>query len=167
MMASLPAKHLLNTHPVAAGDYFGKSKVLDFVSKEILNALHINRHRGGTGPKPLETLDKHLKSGKSLLLFPEGSRGEPGVMTDFKSGIAVLLKKNPGLPFIPVYLVGFGRVMPKDKTLIIPLNCKVRYGGAIVPDPSKSIDEILELTQEAVLALRKSDEREYDKFAYD
>lgn len=169
MMASLPPKHFLNTHPVAAGDYFSKTKVLDWVSKNILNTIHINRKRepGQTGqPSTIDVLNGLLKQGKSLVLFPEGSRGEPGVMSDFKSGIAVLLKRNPGLPFIPVYLVGFGRVLPKDKTLIVPLNCKVRYGEPIIPDPTKSVDEILELTQAAVLSLRKRDERRYDKFAF-
>lgn len=169
IMASLPPKHFLNTHPVAAGDYFSKTKVLDWVSKNILNTIHINRKRepGTNQPSTIDVLNGLLKQGKSLLLFPEGSRGEPGVMSDFKSGIAVLLKRNPDLPFIPVYLVGFGRVLPKDKTLIVPLNCKVRYGEPIVPNPSKTVDEILELTQAGVLSLRKRDERRYDKFAFD
>lgn len=166
IMASLPRKNFLNTHPVAAGDYFSRSRALNFASKDILNTIHINRKRTENGLSTIDVLNGLLKNGKSLLLFPEGTRGEPGVMKDFKSGIAVLLKKNPGLPFIPVYLVGFGRVLPKDGTLIVPLNCKVRFGDPIVPDPDLSVDEILKLTQEAVLSLRKSDEREYDRFAF-
>ena len=166
IMSSLPKKHFLNTHPVGAADYFTKSWALRFASEDILNTIHIHRRKEEGGPSTIEVLDNHLKNGKNLLLFPEGTRGQPGIMTDFKSGIAVLLKKNPGIPFIPVYLVGFGRVLPKEKTLIVPLNCTVRFGEPIIPDPSLSVDEILQLTQDAVLALRRSDEREYDRFIF-
>jgi len=106
-----------------------------------------------------------LKKGKSLILFPEGSRGKPGVIQDFKSGVAVLLKNNPTIPFIPVYLDGFGRVLPKDKKVIIPLICKVRFGEPIFPS-SNNIDVILEEIKNAILDLNDKDDRDRNKFDY-
>ena len=102
----------------------------------------------------------------SLILFPEGSRGNPGVMTDFKKGIGILLKNNPDVPFIPVYLDGFGRVLPKDKTLIIPLICKVRFGTPLYPK-SGNVDATLEEVKEAIMELRNEDERDRNKFEFD
>lgn len=164
ILASLPSNKLLNTFPIAAGDYFGRNKLTKWATQTLLNTLHINRARTGEGVSAISILNDELAAGKSLVLFPEGTRGRPGVVEDYKSGIAVLLKKNPGLPFIPVYLLGFGRVLPKNKSMIIPLNCKVRYGKPVIPDPNMSVDEILALTKQSILALKKADERDYNKF---
>ncbi|MBT8327469.1 MAG: 1-acyl-sn-glycerol-3-phosphate acyltransferase [Bacteroidia bacterium] len=167
ILASLDIKNLINTSPAAAIDYFGKNRLSRFLTTNLLNTILIFRQKVEGKPGAIEQLDSHLKLGKSLLLFPEGTRGTAGEISDFKSGIAVLLKKNPGLPFIPVYLIGFGRVLPKDGNIIVPLNCLVRYGEPIVPNSNLSIDEILELTKTAVLSLRESDDREHNKFAFD
>lgn len=166
ILASLDPKNLLNTYPAAAADYFGKTKLLRFISKNIMNTLLIYRKKEEGEPSAINQLDAHIKEGKSLLLFPEGTRGEAGEMSDFKKGIAVLLKKNPGLPFIPVYLLGFGRVLPKDEYMVLPMNCRVRYGEPVIPNKNQSVEDILNLTKETILALRKNDDREHNKFAF-
>ena len=79
IMASLPPKHFLNTHPVAAGDYFSKTKVLDWVSKNILNTIHINRKRepGTNQPSTIDVLNgllkqDHLPQEKSVIILKNG-----------------------------------------------------------------------------------------------
>jgi len=79
-------------------------------------------------------------------------------MNEFKTGIAILLKNNPDVPFIPVYLDGFGRVLPKDKKLIIPLICKVRFGEPIFIDKTKDIKAIVEQVKEEILNLKEPEE---------
>ena len=129
------------------------------------NYCLIKRKKTDNDLSAIEILDKALKSGNSLLLFPEGSRGKPGVIKDFKSGIAVLLKNNPHIPFIPVYLDGFGRVLPKDKTLIIPLICKVRFGEPkYIQFPE--IDMILDEVKESIMTLKHKDERDRNSFEF-
>ena len=163
IMAALPGRKLKTTRAVAAGDYFGKTSFSATLMSFFFNALLINRNRKEGEPSAIEILDRNLKQNKSLVLFPEGSRGEAGVMNDFKKGIAILLKQNPTVPFIPVYLDGFGRVLPKDKYLIIPLVCKVRFGDPLFPK-SDDIESILEEIKIEIMKLRKEDERDRNQF---
>jgi 1-acyl-sn-glycerol-3-phosphate acyltransferase len=49
----------------------------------------------------LEAGEKACKAGKSILIFPNGTRANSGVNTEYKSGIYALYK-NLGIPVIPV-----------------------------------------------------------------
>ena len=166
IMASLPA-HMRNyTRATAAADYFGKTPFIRKLMFFFFNAIFIRREPV-EGEKPtLEILDDELKNGKSLIIFPEGTRGKPGVIKDFKHGIAVLLKGNPEVPFIPVYLDGFGRVLPKDAWLIVPLICTVRFGDPVYPK-GQSVDAILTEVKEAIINLKNKDERDYNNFKFE
>ncbi|MFN0214686.1 MAG: lysophospholipid acyltransferase family protein [Saprospiraceae bacterium] len=163
IMAALPRNKLRNTRAVAAGDYFGKGSFSGFAMSLFFNAVLIKRKHEEGEPSAIEALDECLKNGDSLILFPEGSRGQPGVISDFKKGIAILLQRNPHIPFIPVYLDGFGRVLPKDKWMIIPLICKVRFGEPLMAH-TQDIDSLLEAVKEAILHLKKKDERDRNFF---
>lgn len=166
IMAALPGRKLKHIRSIAAGDYFGKSKFTTSITQFFFNSIMISRKRKEGEPSGIEVLDDCIKRGKSLVLFPEGSRGQPGVIAEFKSGIAIILKKNPGVPFIPVYLDGFGRVMPKDKTIILPMVCKIRFGEPIYIDSSKDVDSILEEVKAAILGLKNTDEEDRNQFTY-
>lgn len=166
IMAALPGNNLIKTYAVAASDYFGKTKSRRMLMNLFFHSIFIKREREKGEPSAIEILDEYLKKGKSLILFPEGTRGQPGVIEDFKKGIAILLHKNPDIPFVPVYLDGFGRVLPKDRSLIIPLICKVRFGVPI-KIVSDDIDSTLDVVKEAIMELKKKDERDRNQFLYD
>ena len=109
--------------------------------------------------------DQRIKEGKSLIMFPEGSRGNPGTISSFKKGIAKLLKENPSVPFIPVYLDGFGRVLPKNKILIVPLICKVRFGSPLFATTNDTRTTLEEVKKE-ILNLKKKNERDRNQFEF-
>lgn len=165
IMAAIPGKKLKTTKAVAVADYFSKSSLSSAATSFFFNAILIKHKKSEGDPSTLDILDKHLKNGSSLILYPEGSRGTPGVMSDFKTGVAVLLKNNPNIPFVPVYLDGFGRVLPKDKKIIIPLICKVRFGHPVFPK-GDSIENILDEVKRSILDLNRKDERDRNKFDY-
>lgn len=166
IVAALPNHKFQKTRTVAAGDYFGKYSLTRGLMKFFFHAILINREQKPNEPSALDVLDAELKKGYSLILFPEGTRGTTGVMQDFRMGVAVLLKNNPDIPFIPVYLDGFGKVLPKNKYLIVPLVCKVRFGEPIYPNKG-DVNEILENVREAVLDLKNQDERNNNHFELD
>lgn len=166
IMAALKSEKRNKTHAVAARDYFGKSPFTKKLMSFFFNATLIWREHKDGRKKALDELDDVLKEGHSLILFPEGTRGKPGVIKDFHKGIAVLLQKNPKVPFIPVYLDGFGRVLPKDAVLIVPLNCTVRFGSPIYPS-TKSTEEITAEVKDAIFGLKNMDERDYNNFQFE
>ena len=161
--AALPSYKLHTTYTVAALDYFGKTSFSSRLMQFFMNAVLIKRKRAKNEPSAIEALDEVIKEGKSLILFPEGSRGTPGVMADFKKGIAILLKRNPHVLFIPAYIDGFGRVLPKTSNLLLPLNCKVFFGDPMKTS-SQEIDYLLDKARLAILNLRPSGGKDRNRF---
>lgn len=61
----------------------------------------------------METAEKRLKGGMSLVVFPEGSRSHTGKMRPFKRG-AFKLASEFGLPLVPVTIDGSFDVMSRQ-----------------------------------------------------
>ena len=123
------------------------------LSKLFVNTVLIKRSEEGGESTALDALDKYLSNGHSLLIFPEGSRGEPEKMQTFRKGIGVLLQRNPHIPFVPVYIQGTGKILPKGERLIVPYDAQVTIGEAQLVK-AKEIELILEEVKEAILALK-------------
>ena len=119
LMSLFPMNQLHQLRPVAAADYFLSNPLVAWFSRNIIRILPLKRkvERGDDLFAPL--LDE-LDKGRILILFPEGSRGEPEKMSQFKNGIAHLTSLRPDVPVIPVYLHGLGKVLPKGDWLPVP-----------------------------------------------
>lgn len=154
LMSALSFSQLSVTHPVAAGDYFGGSAFKAFITELFTNAILIKRKSDADGENPIEIMSKALKKGKSLILFPEGSRGEPEKMQKFKKGIGILLEKHPHIAYIPVYMRGMGKVLPKGEKLIVPFDVYVTFGEPNYCH-SKSVEEIVETIENEILELKE------------
>ena len=90
-----------------------------------LNARPLRR--GGADPKALRAALRVLDEGRALLVFPEGTRGEEGVLRTPKAGAGMLAVLS-GVPVVPVYIEGSGRVWPRDRALPRPGKVIVRFG---------------------------------------
>lgn len=157
LLSSLPISQLKRTHPVATATYFGKKKWLELLSNLFVNTVLIQRREEKTPEtdqgKALERLMKKLEQGHSLIFFPEGSRGEPEQMQAFKKGIGVLLQKFPHIPFIPVYLKGMGKILPKGSILPVPYDAQVYFGEPTFCQHN-TVEEIVAEVESAILALK-------------
>jgi len=142
IMSVLNLAQLKKVHPVAAGDYFGKSPLKAYITKLFTNALLIQRTKTVNSQNPIELMFECLDKGDSLILFPEGSRGTPQKMQQFKKGIGIVLQKYPNIPYIPVFMQGMGKILPKGESLLVPFDAYVVFGE---PSYSKSneIEEIV------------------------
>ena len=138
LMASLPSSIIHKVKPVAAADYFGKTKFRAAISNYFINTLLIAR-KGGSA---IQAMKQALDDGYSLIIFPEGSRGEPGREQRMKSGVALLLSLCPEVKYVPAYMYGMGEIMPKGDGLIVPYDSILRYGKPTLPN-SKETKEIL------------------------
>lgn len=128
LMAVIPFRHLVNTHPVASIEYFGKTPLRAFITRLLTNAILIPNTITGREPDSINMMKECLKNGQSLIFFPEGSRGEPEKMSEFKKGIGNIIKSNPNIPCIPVFIKGLGKVLPKGKILFVPFDSYVVFG---------------------------------------
>ena len=153
LMSSIPAKDLKRTHPVAAATYFGKNSWLAVLSKLFVNTILIKRSEEGGESTALGVLDHYLSKGHSLIIFPEGSRGEPEKMQAFRKGIGVLLQRNPHIPYIPVYIQGTGKILPKGERLIVPYDAQLIFGPAQLAQANE-VESILEEVKNEILRLK-------------
>lgn len=130
LMISCPPTLLRNLRPVAAADYFLKTKFRAWFSTNVLNIVPIwrNKEDRKENSDPLAPIDEALDEGSAIIFFPEGSRGEPEQMTGFKRGIAILAERHPDVPIVPVYLQGLGRALPRGEGLLVPFLCDMFVG---------------------------------------
>jgi 1-acyl-sn-glycerol-3-phosphate acyltransferase len=128
LLSLFPARLISRVRPVAAADYFLKGPLIGWFSKSMIGIVPIERG-AGRGADVLAPLRAALADGAVLILFPEGTRGQPiDEIGHLKSGVARLAEDFPAAPVVPVWLQGAGRVLPKGAYLPVPLNCTALVG---------------------------------------
>lgn len=130
LMSLMPIRRVNKLRPVAAADYFLKSRLLAWFATRIIGIIPISRK--GSRSNPLAGCFEALDDGDILILFPEGSRGTPEQrMAEFKQGVRVIARKFPDVPVYPVFLHGLGKALPKGEALLVPFFCDVFVGSPI------------------------------------
>ena len=157
IMSSIPSRYIHRVHPIAAADFFGGSKFKEKLMRYMVNATLIARKRSESKEDvdPIKIMSNLIEKGRSIIVYPEGSRGIPGVMTEFKKGIGYLVNKHPHVDVVPVYLDGLHKTLPKGKNLILPYNCEIIFGDTIQFDSFK-VDDIVKKSEDEFNKLIKN-----------
>lgn len=159
LWALLPPRVRSLTRPVAAKDHWNANGLRRFVAHELFNAVLIERpdHAGGEAPAPVtlasrafSTMLEAMGETHSLILFPEGTRGNGETMGPFKSGLYHLACKKPGLELIPVYLENLNRILPKGELLPVPLISSVTFGPPLYLGDREPKASFLERARHAI-----------------
>jgi 1-acyl-sn-glycerol-3-phosphate acyltransferase len=151
--AALPGDLRAVTRPIAARDYWTSSALKQWITREIFNAVYVNRQRTDD-QDPLEPLAEALSRGDSLVIFPEGTRGNKGDPQPFKSGLYHLAEQFPQVQLIPAWIDNVQRVMPKGEVVPVPILCSVTFGAPMQILPGEDKRAFLQRAREAVMSLR-------------
>ncbi len=146
----LPRELRLQTHPVAARDYWTKSLIRQWLAKSVFRAVLIERNRITRDNNPMDELGEVLRTKGSLILFPEGTRSDEVGINSFQSGLYHLASKHPDTELIPIYLNNLNRILPKGEVLPVPLICSIRFGESIKLQPDESKADFLLRAQKSV-----------------
>lgn len=120
LFSLLPAQKISLTHPVAEKTYFSRSKIIFHLVNFLFQPIWIERGRPDIKNDPFAEIKARIDQGHNIIIFPEGTRGKPGEMQSFKSGIGRLVVQYPEIPIVPVFLSGPERVLPRTSYLLLP-----------------------------------------------
>jgi 1-acyl-sn-glycerol-3-phosphate acyltransferase len=94
-----------------------------------------------------------LRAGKSLLVFPEGTRSRDGRLLPFKRGVFVMAIKAQ-VPIVPISVSGSGKIMQKGKFALRPGLVRITVHEAI-PTAGQGLDDrgqVMERVRQAILS---------------
>ena len=157
ILSSLPGSIIWKVKAVAAEDYFGSNRVKSVLSNYFINTLLIKRKRTSEDKDdPIKKMLAALDYGYSLIIFPEGTRGDAEQMNKIQPGIAKILAARPNIKYLPVFMTGMAYSLPKGKRLILPYKASIHYGDLIQVNNTK----VSEIIQQIAADFQKIQNRE-------
>ncbi len=165
LWALLPPGLRARTRPVAAKDYWMKGPLRKALAYHVFKVVLVARgcdHSDADAASEFRAVHRSLMnmsdaiiSGASLILFPEGTRGDGETVAQFKSGLYHLARMHPGIPLVPVYMENLNRILPKGEQLIVPLICKVHFGAEILLSENETRSAFLDRARRVMEELNK------------
>jgi 1-acyl-sn-glycerol-3-phosphate acyltransferase len=153
--AALPRDLRSRTRPIAARDYWTRTRFRQWITDHVFRAIYVTRDRNSP-EDPLEPLFEALERGDSIILFPEGTRGHGEEPQVFKAGLYNLARRYPAVVLVPAWIHNIQRVMPKGEVVPVPVLCSVTFGAPIQLEPGEERRTFLDRARASVLALRES-----------
>ncbi len=119
-------------------------------SCRISGHIYVDTHTPGAIRHTMETAEKRLAGGMSVVVFPEGSRTPDGRMKRFKRG-AYILAEEFSLPVVPLTIDGAYRVMPRSAKLphwgkiILTIHKPIEAGA-----DGHDVPQLIDMTRSAI-----------------
>ena len=129
LVAALP----FTARPVfgAAADYWFDVPVRRFIATSLIGILPVRRSGDGSYDALLAAVGPALRAGRTVVIYPEGTRSTDGSVSEFRSG-AMRLARECDVPIVPVAIIGTADVLPKDGSFsTAPMG--VRLGAPVDP----------------------------------
>jgi 1-acyl-sn-glycerol-3-phosphate acyltransferase len=131
-----------------AKEELGKIPVFGWTLKRSGYVL-IKRGQNREALKSLLAAADVLRSGRSVHIFPEGTRSETGKLLPFKRG-AFLVAQKAGVPLLPVTIIGSNLITPKKSLKINRGRIRVIIGKPLDPSAFSNVEALMEASQREI-----------------
>jgi 1-acyl-sn-glycerol-3-phosphate acyltransferase len=114
--------------------------------------IEIDANDKGKAIRDLNQASLRIKEGKSIMVFPEGTRSRLGEIKSFKKG-AFYMAINSGAPIVPITIIGSGEIMPKNSLKIKSGRVKLIIGKPIDVNNfnTESRQDLMKLVRNAII----------------
>jgi 1-acyl-sn-glycerol-3-phosphate acyltransferase len=102
-----------------------------------LRCIPINRGNRRESLESLRAAAERVRSGNTIVVFPEGTRSEDGTLSELKKG-AFHLAEMAGVPIVPIGIRGTRTGLPRGAWLIRRAKVHIAIGAPLVPDGKKA-----------------------------
>ncbi len=99
--------------------------------------IPLDRGHGRQAIKSMDNAAAIIRAGKSVVMFPEGTRSRDLNLLPFKRGGFMLVLKA-GVPVVPVTINGSGRINPAGRTRIYPGSITITLHPPLTPPAASS-----------------------------
>jgi long-chain acyl-CoA synthetase len=110
---------------LAAADYFFRDKYRRAFFSHFTNLVPMER--SGSIRKSMDTAEQVLRRGRSMVVFPEGTRSMSGEMTDFLPSLGYLALRA-GVGILPAHIAGAYEALPKGAAVPRARELSVAFG---------------------------------------
>lgn len=104
--------------------------------------IFINRQNRAKAIESIAQAARDIRAGKSVVIFPEGTRSPDGRLGEFKKG-GFALAQDAGVPIVPMALKGGFQILPRGASRVTPGRYEMRIGEPVDPLAFGSRDELL------------------------
>ena len=121
--------------------------------------------RQGSFSLALKGAEEAIACGRSILIFPEGTRGRGEGLLPFRAGIGYLQRRSQ-LPVLPIHIWGTHHILPKGQTVPKGRRIIVTIGNVMSHDSlceqvrgkrlSRAYQGIAELVRKEIIWLSES-----------
>lgn len=98
----------------------------------------------------IQRMGEAIKQGKSIIIFPEGTRTETGEVGEFKKTFAIL-SKELNVPIVPCSIHGAYEAMPKHSKWARPFKIRVDYLPVVRPEPTDTYESLSDRVRDAII----------------
>lgn len=122
-----------------------------------MGMIFVDRKNKEKAKESLKKAGELIKSGRDVIIFPEGTRSKTGKINQFKRG-AFIIAKEGMVNVVPVAVKGTRKINPSGKFRIRPGKVAVKYGDLILAKDfeNKTVEDFAECVQNEVEKLYNS-----------
>lgn len=118
----------------------------------VAGVIFIDRRDRDRAIRSIHAAALEIRGGKSVVIFPEGTRSPSGQMLPFKKG-GFALAQEAGVPIVPLATLGGFQVLPRGSALIRPGRYEVRVGAPVDATAYPERDVLAEEVRRRIQAL--------------
>jgi len=117
--------------------------------------IFLDRGKREQAKQSLREAARRIHAGRTVVIFPEGTRTRSGRLGTFKKG-GFALAQDADVPVVPVSTTGGFRILPAGGWRLRPGTYRIVFGRPVHPADHPSREALLEAVHAEVLKLREA-----------